>query len=68
MGPGSGGAGPIRPAGDVLGNETVPRYDPCFVSTRMKTLGLAAAITAVAVAIPTGVQAYAEPELRTPKV
>ena len=32
----------------------------------MKTLGLAAAITAVAVAIPTGVQAYAEPEQPSP--
>ena len=44
-----------------MGNESAPGYDPCFVSTRIKTLGLAAAVTAIAVAIPTAVQAYADP-------
>ena len=36
------------------------------MSTRTKTLGVAAAITAALVAVPTAVQAYAEPTPTTP--
>ena len=36
------------------------------MSTRTRTLGLVAATTAVAIAIPTAVQAYADPEPSTP--
>lgn len=44
-----------------MGNESAPGYDSFLVSTRIKTLGLAAAVTAVAVAIPMAVQASADP-------
>ena len=39
-----------------------------LVSTRTKTLGVAAAITAALVAVPTAVQAYAAPTPTTPTI
>ena len=53
-----------------MGNETSRDYDSYLVSTRTKTLGpkkmgIAAAFAAVTIAIPTAVQAYAEPETTT---
>ncbi len=44
-----------RPSAVTTMNQEIP------VSTRTKTLGVAAAIAAIVVAIPTAVQAYAEP-------
>jgi len=53
-----------------LGNETGRDYDSYLVSTRTsilgpKTMGLAAAVAAITIAIPTAVHAYAEPETTT---
>ena len=49
------------PRTGVLGNGEDHGYDLSFVTARIKTVSLVAAIAAIAVAVPTAVQAYADP-------